>query len=521
MMTTMTIEQALIQAVEAHKNRNLQEAEQLYRAILQNQPNQPDANHNLGILAVQTGHAHSALSYLKTALEANPSQGQFWIDYIDTLNRTGQIQAAKSVLEQGLTAGLKGEAVNRLREKFAANSEKNQGQNIIEKAAAFREAGHYEKSRELLTGYLAKNPDDAEALAHLSHVHLLLQEKDLAFEKIDRAVKINPELAIVQQNLSRILLGRGEVLQAFEAAQKACAKDGQDHRNQLVLASCLGQGQKINEAMNLIDRILAQQPDFAEAFAQRAVFLQRQGRTKEAIADATRALELNPHIPGLYVFTAGLYKVVKDMEKALALLDVAIQLHPSDKAACGQKARLLTETDKLEAAADCYNELLKTEPDNMDNLAQTGNVYSMMGQNEKARFFLDKAIQADSTGLHGHFYQGQHFLRNGELERAEGFFQKVLAFPAPPVEVYLQCSLIKAHKKDFSAALKLVEEGLKKFPNHSGLISAFSDYVRCLPDGYDLSGSLWGRAHSRLAGIWEAFAQKTLDNKDVVCAFYL
>lgn len=48
----LTIDQALQQGVAAHKEGKLQEAEKLYRAILGSQPQHPDANHNLGVLAV-------------------------------------------------------------------------------------------------------------------------------------------------------------------------------------------------------------------------------------------------------------------------------------------------------------------------------------------------------------------------------------------------------------------------------------------------------------------------------------
>ena len=47
----LTIEQALQQGVAAHKEGKLQNAERLYRAILQSQPAHPDANHNLGVIA--------------------------------------------------------------------------------------------------------------------------------------------------------------------------------------------------------------------------------------------------------------------------------------------------------------------------------------------------------------------------------------------------------------------------------------------------------------------------------------
>jgi len=50
-MPTYNIE-VLQQAIEAHKSGKLQDAEVLYRKILQAQPKHPDANHNLGVLAV-------------------------------------------------------------------------------------------------------------------------------------------------------------------------------------------------------------------------------------------------------------------------------------------------------------------------------------------------------------------------------------------------------------------------------------------------------------------------------------
>ena len=68
----LTIEQALQQGIAAHKEAKLQEAERLYRAILQSQPLHPDANHNLGLIAVSVNKADVALPLFKTALEANP-----------------------------------------------------------------------------------------------------------------------------------------------------------------------------------------------------------------------------------------------------------------------------------------------------------------------------------------------------------------------------------------------------------------------------------------------------------------
>ena len=116
----LTIEQALQQAVEAHKGGKLQDAEALYRAILQTQPKHPDANHNLGVMAVSLNKSEAALPLFKIALEANPNQGQFWLSYVDALIKEKQFKDAKNLLEQGKKRGLTGEKVDALEAQLMA-----------------------------------------------------------------------------------------------------------------------------------------------------------------------------------------------------------------------------------------------------------------------------------------------------------------------------------------------------------------------------------------------------------------
>ena len=65
----MTLEQTLQTAITRHKAGELENAEQLYRSILSEQTNHPDANHNLGVLLKQRNKADIALPFFKTALE--------------------------------------------------------------------------------------------------------------------------------------------------------------------------------------------------------------------------------------------------------------------------------------------------------------------------------------------------------------------------------------------------------------------------------------------------------------------
>ena len=119
----LTIEQALQQGVAAHRKGKLQDAERLYRAILQSQPLHPDANHNLGVLAVSVNKADAALRLFKTALEANPKIEQFWLSYIDALIKEKQFYNAKQVLAQAKNQGIAVEKLNTLEAQLSSETE--------------------------------------------------------------------------------------------------------------------------------------------------------------------------------------------------------------------------------------------------------------------------------------------------------------------------------------------------------------------------------------------------------------
>ena len=114
----LTVDQALQQGVAAHKEGKLQDAERLYRAILEAQPKHPDANHNLGVLAVAVGKSLEALPLFKLALEANPQMEQFWLSYVDALIKLERFDEAKHVLVEGEKSGVSPKKLDALHQRL-------------------------------------------------------------------------------------------------------------------------------------------------------------------------------------------------------------------------------------------------------------------------------------------------------------------------------------------------------------------------------------------------------------------
>ncbi|MDO8206582.1 MAG: tetratricopeptide repeat protein [Gallionella sp.] len=110
----LAIEQALHQAVAQQQSGQLQVAEALYRGILQLNPSHPEANHNLGLLAVQTQQPVAGLPYFIAALDADPARGQYWLSYVDALLQADQLEDARQILELARQQGLQGAGVEAL-----------------------------------------------------------------------------------------------------------------------------------------------------------------------------------------------------------------------------------------------------------------------------------------------------------------------------------------------------------------------------------------------------------------------
>jgi predicted Zn-dependent protease len=215
----LTIEQALHRAVEAHKAGKIQDAHDLYSAILKIQPNHPEANHNLGVMAVSVNKGGVALQLFKTALEANPRQEQFWFSYIDALIKNKQSDLALSVLDLAKKQGLDGDRFRLFYSQLSNEptvSELNEFENNeILAAIALRESGNYEESKRRLSLLLKTYPNNAKAWSLLSQINLLAKKEVEAEKALLIGLSIEPNLSTLHLNHARLLLKRNNLKEAL------------------------------------------------------------------------------------------------------------------------------------------------------------------------------------------------------------------------------------------------------------------------------------------------------------------
>ena len=116
-MTELTTDNALRLGVEAYKLGQFRDADFYYTLILKSIPDHPEANHNMGVLAITIGKPERSIPFFRKAVAKNKSVMQFWISLVDAYLKLGKFEDAKSTL-LSYDNGLKGPALDALYEKL-------------------------------------------------------------------------------------------------------------------------------------------------------------------------------------------------------------------------------------------------------------------------------------------------------------------------------------------------------------------------------------------------------------------
>jgi protein O-GlcNAc transferase len=263
-------------ALRHHQAGRLNEAERLYRQILQADPRHADALHFLGVLAHQVGHNDIAVDLISKAIAQNGRVPTFHNNLGNALQALGKFEEA---------AASYGWALSHKPDYVAAHYNlgvTRQAQGKLEEAAA-----SYARALSLKADY-------AEAHGNLGNTLQAQGRLEEAVASYGRALTRKPDYADAHSNLGNVLKAQGRLEEAVACYGRALTHKpdyAEAHSNLgLVL---LEQG-KLDEAVASCERALIHKPDFAEAHNNLGNALREVGKLNEAVASYERALALKP-----------------------------------------------------------------------------------------------------------------------------------------------------------------------------------------------------------------------------------
>lgn len=217
----MHLQQQLAKAASLYQTAHTQEAEQIYRDILLEYPDQAHANYSLGVIVLESDRADASLPFFKSALEADPQVEQYWLSYVDALIQAVHYEDAQLVLSYGIEAGLSGSVVESLTMELENKLTKiNQPSASVEDALIemFSEQ-RYDEVESKILALVQQYPNWLVGWKILSDT-LLVQRKDARLPAL-RALELNANDAKEHCYYGLVLKNQGDLKSAASAFEQA------------------------------------------------------------------------------------------------------------------------------------------------------------------------------------------------------------------------------------------------------------------------------------------------------------
>ncbi len=205
----VSVEEALSIAVLAQQHGHLDNAEQIYRQVLEKVPDHPDAAHFLGLLLSQRGDHAAAARLIEALLAEYPEHADGW-------SNLGLVYKAQGRLEAAVDA--------------------------------FRRA-------------LALQPRHSNAYSNLGILLRAQGQIAAAEEAYRKAIAIDPSHARAHHNLGVLLQGCGRIPEAVIAYSRACVLDPAHAESKRLLAHAYAVIGERGKAVEVLRSWLLKEPD--------------------------------------------------------------------------------------------------------------------------------------------------------------------------------------------------------------------------------------------------------------------
>jgi predicted O-linked N-acetylglucosamine transferase (SPINDLY family) len=304
-----TENRSAIRAAEDHyRAGRWADAESLYRAVLDEQPNHVEAMLGFAVLCHQRGRSEQALALFRRVIA------------LDRDSRVADRELGRLLEQRGDMAGaaICYRRAARLRPTDAA-THADLARTLAGQGELAEAIGHYRRAVELAP---------SQAWIHLALGNALFQQGAAgeAAASYEQALAIKPDLPEAYSNLGEALRRLGRLGEAVAACERALALKPELAEAHNHLGNALRGEGRLESAISQYEQALRLKPHWPEVHNNLAIACQEQGRTAEAIRQYQRALSLD----------SGLAEVQQNLGSALAQAG-----HPVDAVAALRRALAL------------------------------------------------------------------------------------------------------------------------------------------------------------------------------------
>lgn len=404
----MTVNELLQAALHYHQAGNLQQAENMYKSILDAEPENFHALHYLGILYYQTKQYPSAIKIIEKALQVNPADAHAHYNLGNIYKDAGQYNDAirsfqisldldPANADANINMGIVYRDTNRIDESIACLRkaiELNPGHVIAHYnlGVSYKYKGRTDDAVQSFEKCLALNPDNFAACYLLGQLFHEKGQPDKAMFYYERASQLNPDFADVYYQLGLILQDKKEPDRALENYQKALQHNPGHFAALNNLGTIFKEKGNIEEAIRCYQNALQLNPDLADTYNNLGDAYQKTGEVQEAIDCYTAALQRNPKLPSAYNNMGNALMMKGHSDEAIIYYQKGIGLDPSPEA-YNNLGLAFSRKGQLQQAVSCFQKALEIDPDFANAYISLGTAFMDKGQPDEAEIHLRRALE--------------------------------------------------------------------------------------------------------------------------------
>lgn len=365
------------------RNGDADGARRAYMNVLDDDPRNPWANHNLGCVSVMLGEMYHAPEYFEIASRFHEGFFEARVNNALALLALGRVLEGRSILQELMyergdnPVVLQAQALERFMAGHPEVSLKRIEQTLetapgravplIVRGEVYLRLFQFADARLAFQEALALEPDSIRALLGLAHASYRLGEFDRAETRYAELDSVKGELPKelrlqVRNGLALSLARDGEYAQAVDIWD-AMRNESETGRQFSVINRIAASGQPPSELdLSDLENAMQVKTPIPELLYNYALLASRFGNREAALEAYERvANEYPSFLPALYNLAAE-YREANQPERAAALYERALQAAPSNPEIMNNLAAILAETGRSEQAAALLAEAEEKNP---------------------------------------------------------------------------------------------------------------------------------------------------------------
>jgi tetratricopeptide (TPR) repeat protein len=315
-------------------------------------------------------------------------------------------------------------------------------QDLYRQAASLLSSGDAPGASAACDRALAEFPDDGNLLCLSARASLAAERTDVARERIDAALARYPEFALAHETLGDVLLVGGQAGEAREAYERALELDPG-----LALARRkLDRARELEAAAATTSRRrrrAAFASDIATAEAQR-----KSGDNDKAEAICRRILREDPDHVEAARLLAGIATDHERFREAEVFLRRATELAPKYARAWVDLANVQRHLDRYDDAVASAERVVELSPGTPESYMVLASALGAAGRHEEAIVGFRKVIDLDPGKRAAHCALGHHLKTLGRSEEAVSAYRQSIAVAPEHGEAWWSLANLKTFRFD-------------------------------------------------------------------------